>query len=87
MRPTPEYREVEFEYIRWRAPEMPTGFGIGLFSDVFARALVVSGPSFSRASRSISLILTSPVHLHLDRSGDFRRGGLRRDDEAIGNAT
>lgn len=30
-RPTPEFQDVRFGNIRWRAPEMQTGLGIGLF--------------------------------------------------------
>jgi serine/threonine protein kinase len=48
MRPTADYRDVKFGNVRWRAPEIQTGFGIGLFSDVFACALVVSGPPSPR---------------------------------------
>ena len=40
-RPTKEFRDIRFGNIRWRAPEMQTGLGIGLFTDVFACALIV----------------------------------------------
>jgi serine/threonine protein kinase len=43
--PTEEFRHVRFGNIRWRAPEMQTRQGIGLFSDVFALALVVGDVS------------------------------------------
>ena len=40
MHPITEFRDVRFGKIRWRAPEMQTGQDIGLFSAVFAYALV-----------------------------------------------
>ena len=42
VRPKEGYKHVQFGNVRWRAPEMQTGLGIGLFSDVFSYALVVS---------------------------------------------
>ena len=42
VRPIEGYEHVRFGNVRWRAPEMQTGLGIGLFSDVFSYALVVS---------------------------------------------
>ena len=42
VRPKEGYKHVRFGNVRWRAPEMQTGLGIGLFSDVFSYALVVS---------------------------------------------
>ncbi len=73
--PIKEYSHVRFGNIRWRAPEMQTGHGIGLFSDVFALALVVGGLSptsfigeeervlYSLADTNASLL----VHIHAGR--------------------
>lgn len=42
VRPKKEWRHFRLGNVRWRAPEMQTGQGIGQFSDVFAYGLVVS---------------------------------------------
>lgn len=42
VRPKEGYKHVRFGNVRCRAPKMQTGLGIGLFSDVFSYALVVS---------------------------------------------
>lgn len=42
MHPTLEDRDVRFGNIRWRAPELQTGRDIGMYTDVFTYALIVS---------------------------------------------
>lgn len=43
VRPKEELRHVRFGNPRWRSAEMQTGQVVGLFSDVTAFGLVVSG--------------------------------------------
>ena len=57
VRPKKEWRHFRLGNVRWRAPEMQTGQGIGQFSDVFAYGLVVS----------IELLSTYPYHLETER--------------------
>jgi serine/threonine protein kinase len=61
IRPKKEWRHFRLGNVRWRAPEMQTGQGIGQFSDVFAYGLVVS----------IKLLSTHPYHLKRERKREL----------------